>query len=160
MWLLEACIVVPTGQQCARVPLNMWRDASCVKMVQMAKIEWFRTNKVDPFWPFVSRLDYWLAHESFKSQYAIACMNALTKWIESWVTTHATALKAQIFQLIRWCSNFGILVAIAIDNGTHFIDEFDTFLIALKAKGHWGTPHCPQSGGKLRGPMHVLINHL
>ena len=51
-------------------------------------------------------------------------------------------------------------MAVATDNGTHFMGEFDTFLTALKIRHHWGTPYHPQLTGQAERTNAVLINRL
>ena len=51
-------------------------------------------------------------------------------------------------------------MAVATDNGTHFMGEFDTFLMAMKITHHWGTPYHPQSTGQAERTNALLINRL
>ena len=40
---------------------------------------------------------------------------------------------------------FGVLLAVATDNGLHFRGEFDELLERLHVTHHWGSPYRPQS---------------
>ena len=51
-------------------------------------------------------------------------------------------------------------MAVATDNGTHFMGEFDTFLKTMNITHHWGTPYHPQSTGQAERTNTLLINRL
>ena len=51
-------------------------------------------------------------------------------------------------------------MVIATDNGTHFMGEFDPFLVALKIIHHWGAPYHPQLTRQAERTNALLINRL
>ena len=90
----------------------------------------------------------------------ITCTDALTKWTETRATARATALESTKFLTEQVIFRFGVPVAVATDNGTHFMGEFDTFLATMKIMHHWGTPYHPQSTGQAERTNALLINRL
>ena len=102
-----------------------------------------KSNELRPTWvvePFDLLYLCWiidLTMTTSRKQCIITCTGALTKWTETRETTRATALESTKFLAEQVIFRFGVLVAVATDNGTHLMGEFDTFLTALKIKHHW-----------------------
>ena len=78
----------------------------------------------------------------------ITCTDALTKWTETRATPRATALESARFFVEQIVMKFGAPLAVATDNGTHFMAEFDELLRKLHVAHHWGSPYHPQSTGQ------------
>ena len=128
--------------------------------------KWPKSNELRPTWvvePFDLLYLDWiidLPMTTSRKQCIITCTDALTKWTETRATTRAIALESTKFLAEQVTFRFGVPVAVATDNGTHFMGEFDTFLTALKIRHHWGTPYHPQSTGQAERTNALLINRL
>ena len=128
--------------------------------------KWPKSNELRPTWvvePFDLLYLDWiidLPMTSSRKSCIITCTDALTKWTETRATVRATALESTKFLAEQVIFRFGVPVAVATDNGTHFMGEFDTFLKAMNITHHWGTPYHPQSTGQAERTNALLINRL
>ena len=128
--------------------------------------KWPKSNELRPTWvaePFDFLYLDWiigLPLTSSRKLCIITCPDALTKWTKTRATVRATALESIKFLAEQIIFRFRVPVAVATDNGAHFMGEFDTFLTTMKITHHWGTPYHPQSTGQAEGTNALLINRL
>ena len=128
--------------------------------------KWPKSNELRPTWvvePFDLLYLGWiidLPMTSSRKSCIITCTDALTKWTETRATVRATALESTKFLAEQVIFRFGVPVATATDNGTHFMGEFDTFLKTMNITHHWETQYHPQSTRQAERTNALLINRL
>jgi hypothetical protein len=90
----------------------------------------------------------------------ITCTDALTKWTETRATPQATARESARFFLDQVVMKYGAPMAVATDNGTHFMGEFDELLRKLHIAHHWGSPYHPQSTGQAEKTNGLIMGRI
>ena len=89
----------------------------------------------------------------------LTCTDAMTKWTEAVAAPAATAEAGERF-LRAFFTRFGVPLAVATDNGTHFDGKFHGLLDKLGVQHHRGSPYHPQTTGQAEKTNGLILSRI
>lgn len=90
----------------------------------------------------------------------VTCTDALTKWTDARAAPHASAAETARFFTDCVIARYGVPIAVATDNGSHFAGAFDEYLARIGVRHIHGTPYHPQSTGQAEKTNGLVVDRI